>query len=97
MIDPRILSRRSFMRRMLGAGVGLLSLEFAGASLAMLFPGPGEGIGVLHRVGTLAEINGQFPNWARGTPMEFRPARAFLVNVPAAKAMAMTISKSRGT
>ena len=44
MIDPRILSRRSFMRRMLGAGVGLLSLEFAGASLAMLFPGPGEGI-----------------------------------------------------
>jgi cytochrome b6-f complex iron-sulfur subunit len=89
MIDPRILSRRSFMRRMLGAGVGLLSLEFAGASLAMLFPGPGEGIGVLHRVGTLAEINGQFPNWASGTPMEFRPARAFLVNVPAAKAMAL--------
>ena len=73
MIDPRILSRRTFMRRMLGAGVGLLSLEFVGASLAMLFPGPGEGIGVLHRVGTLAEINGQFPNWARGTPMEFRP------------------------
>ena len=89
MIDPRILSRRTFMRRMLGAGVGLLSLEFVGASLAMLFPGPGEGIGVLHRVGTLAEINGQFPNWARGTPMEFRPARAFLVNVPAAKAMAL--------
>ena len=55
----------------------------------MLFPGPGEGIGVLHRVGTLAEINGQFPSWSRGTPMEFRPARAFLVNVPAAKAMAL--------
>ena len=89
MLDPRTISRRSFMRRMLGAGVGLLSLEFIGASLAMLWPGLGEGLGVEHRVGTLAEINGQFPNWARGTPMEFRPARAFLVNVPAAKAMAL--------
>ena len=46
-------------------------------------------MGVVHRVGTLAEINAQFPNWAHGTPIEFRPARAFLVNVPAAKAMAI--------
>ena len=30
MLDPRTVSRRSFMRRMLGAGVGLLSLEFVG-------------------------------------------------------------------
>jgi cytochrome b6-f complex iron-sulfur subunit len=89
MLDPRTISRRSFMRRMLGAGVGLLSLEFLGASVAMLWPGPGEGLGVEHRIGTLPQINGQFPTWARGVPMEFRPARAFLVNVPAAKAMAL--------
>jgi cytochrome b6-f complex iron-sulfur subunit len=89
MLDARTISRRSFMRRMLGAGVGLLSLEFVGASLAMLWPGLGEGLGVEYRVGTLPEINALFPAWARGTPMEFRPARAFLVNVPAAKAMAL--------
>ena len=89
MLDARTLSRRSFLRRMLGAGVGLLSLEFLGASLSMLWPGLGEGLGVEYPVGTLADINAQFPRWARGTPMEFRPARAFLVNVPAAKAMAL--------
>jgi hypothetical protein len=32
------VSRRSFMRRMVGAGVGLLSLEFVGGSLAFLWP-----------------------------------------------------------
>jgi hypothetical protein len=89
MLDPRTISRRTFMRRMLGAGVGLLSLEFAGATLAMLWPGPGEGLGVEHRLGTLDQVNGQFPSWARGVPFEFRPARAFVVNVPAAKAMAL--------
>ena len=53
MLDARTISRRSFMRRMLGAGVGLLSLEFVGATLAMLWPGLGEGLGVEYRVGTL--------------------------------------------
>jgi hypothetical protein len=57
MLDPRTISRRTFMRRMLGAGVGLLSLEFAGATLAMLWPGPGDGLGVEHRLGTLDQIN----------------------------------------
>jgi nitrite reductase/ring-hydroxylating ferredoxin subunit len=90
MLDPRAtISRRSFMRRVLGAGVGLLSLEFAGATLAMLWLGPGEGLGVEHRLGTLDQINGQFPGWARGTPFEFRPARTFVVNVPAATALAL--------
>lgn len=89
MLDERTLSRRSFMRRMVGAGVGLLSLEFVGGTIAMLWPGPGEGLGVEHDVGTLAELRGLFPRWASGIPAEFRPARAFIVNVPAAKAMAL--------
>ncbi len=38
MLDPRTISRRSFMRRVLGVGVGLLSLEFIGGSLAFLWP-----------------------------------------------------------
>ena len=62
MLDPRTISRRTFMRRMLGAGVGLLSLEFAGATLAMLWPGPGEGLGVEHRLGTLDQINATVPD-----------------------------------
>ncbi len=84
-----IISRRSFMRRMLGAGVGLLSLEFLGGTIAFLWPRPAEGMGVVHSLGTLDEINLAFPDWAKGKPIEFRPARAFVVNVPAATAMAM--------
>ena len=89
MLDTGTLSRRSFMRRMVGVGVGLLSLEFVGGSVAFLWPRDAEGFGVDHEVGTLPEINATFPTWAHGEPMEFRPARAFLVNVPAAKAMAL--------
>jgi Rieske Fe-S protein len=88
MIDARTLSRRSFMRRMLGAGVGLLSLEFVGGSLAFLWPGAADGVGVEYPVGTLDDLNVGFPSWASGVPAEFRPARAFLVNVPAARAWA---------
>jgi len=84
-----LISRRSFLRRMLGAGVGLLSLEFLGGTVAFLWPGPAEGMGAEYSVGTLGEINARFPEWAHGTPMEFRPAQAFLVNVPAAKALAL--------
>jgi Rieske Fe-S protein len=46
-------------------------------------------MGVVHSLGTLEEINSAFPEWAHGKPIEFRPARAFVVNVPAATAMAM--------
>jgi len=88
-LNPGVLSRRSFMRRMLGAGIGLLSIEFLGGTLAFLWPPPAEGIGVEHRVGTIPEILGVSPDWVRGRPYEFRPANAFLINVPAAKAMAL--------
>jgi len=77
------------MRRMLGVGIGILSLEFLGGTLAFLWPPPAEGIGVEHRVGTPRDIIGISPEWATGRPWEFRPAKAFLVNVPAAKVMAM--------
>jgi nitrite reductase/ring-hydroxylating ferredoxin subunit len=89
MLDERTISRRSFMRRGLGLGVGLLGLEFVGGTLAFLWPPPSDGIGVEHRVGTLADLRARHPEWATGVPAEFRPARAFLVNVPAATAMAM--------
>ncbi len=89
MLDARQLSRRAFMRRALGTGIGILGLEFVGGTLAFLWPPPAEGIGVEHRLGTLDDLGSAFPTWAGGVPAEIRQARAFLVNVPAAKAMAL--------
>ena len=88
MIDPRALSRRSFLRRVLGAGVGLLSLEFVGGSLAFLWPNISEGLGASLRVGRLADILLAQPRFVQGYPYSFTPARTFLINVPAAKALA---------
>lgn len=89
------VTRRSFLRRMLGAGVGLLSLELVGGTIAFLWPPPADGIGVEHRVGTLDQIRGAWPSWDAGRPYEFRPARAFLVNLPAATAWASDLEPSR--
>lgn len=74
--------------------MSLLGLQFVGGTFAFLWPPPSDGIGVEHRVGTLADLNAAFPTWATGVPAEFRPARAFLVNVPAAKALASGESAS---
>ena len=86
---PRIgeMSRRSFMRRMIGAGVGLLSLEFLGGTLAFLWPNITGGLGGQIAIGTAADIITQFPAWAAGEPYIYNPARLFIVNVPAAKAL----------
>ncbi len=88
MLDPRTLSRRSFMRRVLGTGVGLLSLEFIGGSLAFLWPNITEGFGARFRVGRLADILAAQPTFAQGYPYSFSAARSFLINVPAARALA---------
>ena len=80
------ISRRSFMRRMLGVGVGILSLEFLGGTLAFLWPNLTEGLGADISLGTADEITGQFPGWAEGLPYIYNQANLFFVNVPAAKA-----------
>ncbi|MGH2446199.1 MAG: ubiquinol-cytochrome c reductase iron-sulfur subunit [Candidatus Limnocylindria bacterium] len=82
------ISRRGFLRRMLGAGVGVLSLEFLGGTLAFLWPNLTEGLGAAFKVGTLDDILAAEPRFANGQPYSFTPARAFLVNVPAARALA---------
>ena len=86
---PRVgeMSRRSFMRRIVGAGVGLLSLQFLAGSLAFLWPNIRGGLGGQISIGTAADIITQFPEWAAGTPYIYNPARLFIVNVPAAKAL----------
>jgi nitrite reductase/ring-hydroxylating ferredoxin subunit len=87
-LDPRALSRRTFMRRMLGAGAGLLSLEFLGGTLAFLWPNISEGLGATFRVGLMSDILAAQPAFASGQPYSFVAARSFLVNVPAARALA---------
>ncbi|MGQ0609104.1 MAG: ubiquinol-cytochrome c reductase iron-sulfur subunit [Chloroflexota bacterium] len=88
MLDKATLSRRSFMRRVLGTGVGVLSLEFIGGSLAFLWPNIGEGLGAPFRVGKISDILLAQPAFAEGYPYSFSAARSFLVNVPAARALA---------
>lgn len=84
----RELSRRSFMRRVLGGAVGLLSLEFVGGSLAFLWPNVRNGLGAAIPVGAVADLLIRQPSFADGYPMNVGVAQSFLVNVPAAKALA---------
>jgi nitrite reductase/ring-hydroxylating ferredoxin subunit len=83
------LSRRAFMRRMLGVGVGILGLEFIGGTLAFLWPQLRAGLGARFAVGTVAEIVAQQPSFANGWPYAVGPARSFLINLPAAKELAL--------
>jgi cytochrome b6-f complex iron-sulfur subunit len=84
----REYSRRSFMRRMLGAGVGLLSLEFVGGSLAFLWPNITSGLGARLRIGSLADILAATPGFADGYPHQVASANSYLINAPAARALA---------
>ena len=68
--------------------MGLLSLEFVGGTLAFLWPNLTEGLGSRLRVGRLAEVSAANPRFAEGYPLNVAIARSFLVNVPAARALA---------
>jgi cytochrome b6-f complex iron-sulfur subunit len=81
------MSRRNFMRRVLGVGVGLLSLEFIGGSLAFLWPNLTEGLGAEVTLGTADDILANEPDWAQGVPYIYSQANLFFVNVPAIKAL----------
>jgi nitrite reductase/ring-hydroxylating ferredoxin subunit len=83
------ISRRTFMRRMLGAGAALLSLEFLGGTLAFLWPQFRSGLGAKFKLGPLADLVIEQPSFANGWPYGFAPARMFLVNIPAAKELAL--------
>jgi cytochrome b6-f complex iron-sulfur subunit len=83
------LSRRAFMRRMLGVGAGILALEFVGGTIAFLWPQLRAGLGTKFSVGTVADIIASQPSFANGWPYAVGPARSFLINVPAAKELAL--------
>jgi len=80
------ITRRGFMRRMLGVGVGILSLEFIGGTIAFLWPNLTEGLGAQISLGSAEDINSVWPDWASGLPYVYNQANLFFVNVPAAKA-----------
>jgi Rieske Fe-S protein len=83
------LSRRAFMRRMLGVGVGILALEFISGTIAFLWPQIRGGLGAKFAVGTVADILGIQPSFANGWPFAVGTARSFLINVPAAQELAL--------
>lgn len=82
----RELSRRAFMRRVLSVGLGMLSLEFVGGTLAFLWPNITSGVGATIALGSAADIAGSQPEWTRGLPYLPAAAPIYFVNVPAAKA-----------
>ena len=84
-----VLSRRSFLRRMLGVGAAILALEFLGGTINFLWPQLRSGLGGKFAIGTLPEIVAKQASFAAGWPFAVAPARAFLINVPAAKELAL--------
>jgi cytochrome b6-f complex iron-sulfur subunit len=83
---PRIgeMSRRSFMRRMLGVGIGILSIEFLAGTLNFLWPNIRSGLGGILSVGSASDIVLNQPDWPNGLPYIFQ-SKIFILNVPAAK------------
>ena len=80
------ITRRGFMRRMLGVGVGILSLEFVAGSIYFLWPNLTEGLGAQITLGNADAVNSAAPDWQFGLPYIYNQANLFFVNVPAAKA-----------
>lgn len=79
------MSRRSFLRRIFWVGTGILSIEFLAGSVNFLWPNVRSGLGGKFTLGSAADIAGTQPTWTSGQPFGFAKARAFFINVPAAK------------
>jgi cytochrome b6-f complex iron-sulfur subunit len=84
---PRIgeMSRRSFMRRMLGVGIGILSLEFLAGTVNFLWPNIRSGLGGVLVIGSASDITVNQAEWPNGLPYIYQ-SKIFVVNVPAAMA-----------
>lgn len=80
------MSRRTFMRRVLAVGIGVLSIEFLAGSVNFLWPNVRGGLGGKVSLGTAADIASATPEWISGQPFSYQKARIFFINVPAAEA-----------
>jgi len=83
------MSRRRFLGRMLGVGAGILGLEFIGGSIAFLWPQIRSGLGARFAIGTVADIVAKQASFANGWPFAVGAASSFLINVPAARELAL--------
>jgi cytochrome b6-f complex iron-sulfur subunit len=76
------LSRRTLLRRSLGAGVGLWLLEVTGGTLGFLWPNLEGGFGSEIELGNLETVNASpavlGTTLQDGAPAYFQPARAFV-------------------
>lgn len=79
------MSRRSFIGRVFWVATGLLSLEFLAGTLNFLWPNVRSGLGGKFTLGKASDIAATQPTWTNGQPYAFGKARAFFINVPAAK------------
>jgi cytochrome b6-f complex iron-sulfur subunit len=79
---PAGLSRRTLIRRSLGAGIGLWLLEVAGGTLGFLWPNMGVGFGGVITLGDQETIEGnaeiEGAGLADGAPSYFSIARAYI-------------------
>jgi cytochrome b6-f complex iron-sulfur subunit len=75
------------MRRALGAGVGVLTVQFLAGSFAFFWPNLRGGLGAQITLGKAEDILAAQPSWATGTPFVYNKARIFFVNVPAGKSL----------
>src|SRR5215211_5397946 len=66
------MSRRSFMRRLVGVGVGILSIEFLAGTAAFLWPIIRTGLGGELTIGSAADIGTNEPDWVKGLPYAFQ-------------------------
>ena len=79
---PAGLSRRTLMRRTLGAGVGLWLVEVTGGTLGFLWPNLSGGFGSEIELGNLETVNASpavlGTSLQDGAPAYFQPARAYV-------------------
>jgi cytochrome b6-f complex iron-sulfur subunit len=81
------MSRRSFMRRILWVGTGLLTIEFLAGTVNFLWPNVRTGLGGKFTLGKASDIASAQADWTTGQPYAFGKARVFFINVPAAEAL----------
>jgi cytochrome b6-f complex iron-sulfur subunit len=81
------MSRRTFMRRVMGVGIGILSIEFLAGTAAFLWPNIREGLGGQLSIGSATDIANNEPEWVNGLPYAFQEAKVFFINILAAKSL----------
>ena len=76
------MSRRTFMRRVLWVGTGLLSIEFLAGTVNFLWPNVRGGLGGKLTIGTAADVLSNEPGWSTGIPCWPRSTAGYRAIMP---------------